>query len=224
MQALTKQKSRRVRRALLALSDAQLARIVEDWLKSALQAWPINGADDQALFDLGYQLKIIDGDQTYPSWEDFQNDEELELEAIEWVRPTEINWRAKITAMTLPMFYHTVLWAAGEALANTAFAEIWGPSPGEKRSGYMFLDKLADHLVLTHKLSEHNLDRFTYAARRLHILSYRDEESADLLDVATLDAPSVYEDIDAEIERLVHEPGLPYWFRSRQQGHKRKRK
>jgi hypothetical protein len=74
MQALTKQKSRRVRRALLALSDAQLAWILEDWLKSALQAWPINGADDPALFDLGYQLNIIDSDQTYPSWEAFNDD------------------------------------------------------------------------------------------------------------------------------------------------------
>jgi hypothetical protein len=126
--------------------------------------------------------------------------------------------------MALPTFYHTVLWAAGEALDNTAFAEIWGPPPGEKRSGYAFSDKLADHLVLAHKLSKDNLDRFTYAARRLHILSYRDEKSDDLLDGAALDAPPVYGDIDAEIERLVHEPGLPCWFRSRQQGHQRKRK
>jgi hypothetical protein len=222
MQAVTKQKSRRMRRALLALSDAQLTWIIEDWLTSALQAWPVNGPDEEALFALGYQLKVAETGKRYRTWEDFEDDAAFEGEEIELVPPADTNWRTRITTMALPMFYHTILWAVGEALDNTAFTDMWGPPPGEKRSGYAFLDKLADHLVLAHKLGGDDLDRFIYAARRLYILSYRDPDSADPVDSAALEAPSLYPDIDAEIERLVHEPELPYWLRTRRRDRKRK--
>jgi hypothetical protein len=225
MEAVTKQKSRRVRRALLALSDAQLIWIIQDWLKSALQAWPMNETDDAALFVLGYQLKVTETGKIYPSWDDFHEDEEFEFEGVELVPPTDIDWRVKITTLALPTFYHTILWAAGEALDNSGFADIWGQPPGPKRSGYAFLDKLADHLVLAYKLSGDNLDRFVYATRRLGILSYRDEESSDdSSEIAAHDGPSPYPDLDAEIERLVHEPELPYWLRTRRQRGKHKRR
>ena len=224
MQAVTKQKARRVRRALLALSDEQLTWIVEDWLKAALRAWPTTEADDQALFALGYQIKVTTTGQVYSSWDDLQEDAEVDTEDITLVPPMETQWRATITRLGLPTFYHAILWAAGEALDNTAFTDNWGPPPGEKRSGYAFLDKLADHLILARRLGENSLERFTYAARRLYLLSHEEEELEYTPDEGSSDLLSPYPDIDTAIEQFVREPELPYWLRMQPREHRRKRK
>ncbi len=68
------------------------------------------------------------------------------------------------------------------------------------------------------------MERFIHAARQLSILSYQDEADEETWDEEPPTIPSPYPEIDAEIARLIHEPDLPYWLRTRQQKHKRKRK
>ncbi len=203
MHQLTKQKARRLRRVLVALPDPHLQLVVGDWVEIAAKIWPIHDVDD-SLLALGYQIRAVESGKLYITWDEI-DEIEAETEDFELVPPiVPPEWRSLIEQMTLPTFYHTVIRLAGEALDNTAFTDNWGPPPGEKRSGYDFMEKLAEHLALAAKLGQDNRERFAYAARRLGIIHYSDQERQPQ-----------HPDIDAEIERLVRVPDLPHWMSHR---------
>jgi hypothetical protein len=203
MHQLTKQKARRLRRVLVALPDPHLQLVVGDWIEIAADIWPIHAVDD-ALLAFGYQIRAVDSGKRYASWDEI-DELEAESEDFELVPPVvPPEWRSLIVKMPLPTFYHTVIQLAGEALDGTAFTDNWGPPPGEKRSGYDFMDKLAEHLALAAKLGQDDPERFAYAARRLGIIRYSEQE-----------LQPEYPDIDGDIERLVRVPDLPYWMRHR---------
>ena len=143
MKGKTKNLTRRVRDALLALPDTVLMEALSEWLDGVdeqLLDW-----SDECRSALGYRIQSDETNKNYASFEELER-AEPDGAGASWMVPDAKTLRTHLGSLSHEQFYHTVIALAGEALAERASEEAWGDPPSVASDGYDFMRSLTIHL------------------------------------------------------------------------------
>ncbi|HEY6406763.1 MAG TPA: hypothetical protein VIY29_04755 [Ktedonobacteraceae bacterium] len=138
MKGQTKNLTRQVRDALLALPDTVLMETLTWWLDGVYEQ--LLDWSDECRYALGYCIQSDETDKIYASFEELG---QAEPEGVggSWMVPDAQTLRTILGNLSLEQFYHTVI-----ALALQASEEVWGFSPSVASDGYDFMRSLTVHL------------------------------------------------------------------------------
>jgi hypothetical protein len=181
MQSRTRKLAARVQRALLALSDEELAETIAHWLSTIQELYE----DAEVLADfcesLGYQVQSETTGRMYESLEALDVAEE-DVENVLWIAPEASTLRDLVRRKQPKQVYHQIVALAGEALRNTFFASRWGEPPGEYSDGYAFMQTLSEYLTLKQQAGPLPTERFeAIYEEQLEALGGPDQEDEEEL-------------------------------------------
>lgn len=144
MKGRTRTLTEQVRKALLALPDPMLMKMLAEWLEGADEHVQDLEWIDECRYALGYRVQSDETETIYASFDELA---ETEPDACaSWIAPNIKTMRTILANCSTEQFYHTIIDLAGDGLRDLAYKESWGSPPSVASDGYDFMRCLTVHL------------------------------------------------------------------------------